>query len=158
MSALSAWVLSASLQVKDDAGHKSMRPIANDGAIAIDSVCTSIRGAIPGAPLACASVLLILAFRESNYNALATHDGGRGCGAFGVLCTRPHATWLQQVQSAFAIVQASAAKCSEPLSLYASGSCTNKTGIAISKARMAAAKQLILDVPFTPTDGSPTKT
>ena len=143
MSLIGVWIVKASLLVTDAAGHHPIKPISNDGAEAIANVCAPTQ-----APTHCAALLVVLSFRESGYNPNASHDAGRGCGAFGVLCTRPHATWLEQTKSAWAIVVESATKCKEALALYASGSCTNAAGIAISRARLTEAKRIAGALPL----------
>lgn len=137
MSITPAFVVSLSLLVQDAAGHVNTKPMPKDGAEAIASVCNATKF-----PSRCAAILAVLSFRESGNNHLAVHDGGKGCGAYGVLCRYKHDTWLDQVKSAWGLVVYSATMCEEPLALYASGSCRNKAGIEISKNRIAESKRV----------------
>lgn len=127
-----AIVLRASLLVPDAAGHLNYKPIPNDGAAAIVSKCSGTT-----MPEHCASLLLVLGFRESGFNMSASHDGGKGCGAFGALCSFPHSTWAEQVDVAWRLVIKSAEACQEPLALYCSGSCTRGLKVAREYMRLA---------------------
>lgn len=150
MSALAAWVLAASTHVKDAAGHSPTKPIPVEGAEAIAAVCSKARGAIAGATVACAAVYLVMCFRESGYNLKAIGDGGKAKGPWQIHTSVMPSTWNEAVAQYTPLLQWSAQTCKEPLAALASGSCTNKAGIDISRARMAAAKQLAIDVPYTP--------
>jgi len=92
------------------------------------------------APAHCAAVLVVLSFRESGNNFATVHDGGLGCGAFGLLCTFPHATWQEQVDSAWSQVLKSTLVCVEPLQMYCSGSCTR--GRKIAQEYMGIARRI----------------
>jgi hypothetical protein len=123
-------VLKMSLLVKDSRGHHPFRTMPADEAGAIVAECLPT-----SAPTHCAAVLTELSFRESNNNKDALHDHDqsghpRGCGAFGVLCSYPHATWAEQVHAAWTLIVESTQKCSEPLQWYASGSCTRGRSVA----------------------------
>src|SRR5262245_26397775 len=56
----------------------------------------------------CVETLLVESMRESGHKFEASHDNGRGCGAFGVLCTYAHGTWRDQVRTAWGLVLDSA--------------------------------------------------
>lgn len=148
MSALSIWILAASVHVKDADGHSPTKAIAAEGAEAIANTCEKARGAIPGATVACAAIYLVMCFRESGYRLDAIGDGGKAKGPWQVHTSLAPKTWKEAVDQYTPLIQHSAQTCAEPLAMIASGSCTNKAGIAISKARMAAAKQLMVDVPW----------
>ena len=113
-----AIVIAMSLEVPDAKGVRNYRPMPKDEAVEIVALCTRTK-----ISEYCAGILATLSFRESGNLFGAVHDGGKGCGAFGLLCTFPHATWREQVESAWAIVVKSAKTCKEPLAMYASGSC-----------------------------------
>jgi hypothetical protein len=113
-----AIVLAMSLDVPDAKGTKNYRPMPRELAVEIVALCTRTKIAEK-----CGALLSVLGFRESGYNFSAVHDGGKGCGAFGLLCTFPHATWKEQVESAWSVILKSVTTCKEPLAMYASGSC-----------------------------------
>jgi hypothetical protein len=139
MQALTAVIVAAmSLKVPDSKGHLNYRKIPQDGADAIVAVCNAT-----SAPTHCAAVLVTLGFRESGFDFSAKHDHGQGCGAWGVLCTYPHATWKEQVQSAWGLVVKSAVTCQEPLALYASGSCYS--GLRVAREYMHIARKIALE-------------
>jgi hypothetical protein len=128
-------VMAMSLRVPDAKGHLNYRAIPKDGADAVVAVCGPT-----SAPVHCAAVLVTLAFRESGNNPEARHDHDKGCGAWGVLCTYPHATWLDQAKAAWSLVTDSAVKCPEPLAMYASGSCSR--GLAVAREYMRCARTI----------------
>lgn len=135
MSLTAAIVMAMSLRVPDAKGHLNYRAIPKAGAEAVVSVCGKT-----SAPAHCAAVLVVLGFRESNNNNEARHDHDQGCGAFGALCTYPHATWLEQVDTAWKLVLESTLACKEPLAKYASGSCGY--GLSIAKEYMRIARKI----------------
>jgi len=134
-----ALILKASLLVPDAAGHLNRVKMPEDEAKAIVTRCTST-----SAPSHCAGTLIGLSFRESGNNFAAVHDGGRGCGAFGLLCTFPHSTWQEQVDSAWSQVLKSTLVCVEPLQMYCSGSCTR--GRKIAQEYMGIARKIAAEI------------
>lgn len=134
------FVIALSLLVQDGAGHTPKVGISKEGATAIVGACSKVRGAEPGASAMCAAVLVVQAFRESGYRLDAIGDGGKSHGPFQTRATPK--TWEEAVKIYLPLLQYSAATCVEPLAMVASGSCTNKAGIAISKARMAEARRI----------------
>lgn len=138
MSLTTAIVMAMSLHVPDAKGHLNYRAIPKEGAEAIVTVCAKT-----SVPTHCAAVLTTLAFRESNNNPVADHDNHKGCGAFGALCTYPHATWLEQVETAWKLVLESTIACKEPLAKYASGSCGY--GLSIAREYMRIARKIALE-------------
>lgn len=138
MSLTAAIVMAMSLRVPDSKGHLNYRAIPKDGAEAVVSVCTPT-----SAPTHCAAVLVTLGFRESGFNFAAKHDHDQGCGAWGVLCTYPHATWEEQAKSAWGLVVKSAVTCKEPLAMYASGSCG--AGLWVAREYMRIARKIALE-------------
>ena len=139
---LAAWILLASLEVTDAAGHRPAKAIAPEGAVAIAGVCNKVRGSEPGSSAMCASVMIVMCFRESGYNLSAVGDGGKAKGPWQVHSSVAPKTWDEAVKQYLPILQHSAVTCVEPLAMLASGSCTNKAGIAISRARMAEARRV----------------
>lgn len=140
MSLTVAIVTAVSLWVPDGKGHRNYRPIPQEGAQAILNRCLKTT-----TPLPCATLLDTLAFRESNNNPQAEHDHNkdgtpRGCGAFGALCTYPHATWQEQVDTAWTLILKSTETCTEPLALYVSGDCNR--GHAIAREYLGIARRL----------------
>jgi hypothetical protein len=147
MNAFVSWILAASLSVTDSAGHHPIKGIALEGAQAIADACSKVRlsnGSDPR-PM-CASVYLVMAFRESGYQLNAVGDHGHSFGPFQTRVAPK--SWKEAVDQYTPILQRSAAMCTEPLALLASGSCTNKAGIEISRARMAEAKRVSTSVPW----------
>lgn len=140
-----AWVLAASLRVQDAEGHSPTKPIAKDGAEAIVGACNKVRLVTGEDPrYMCASVYLVMAFKESGYRLDAVGDGGKARGPFQIHTSAEKApkTWDEAVKQFTPILQRSATTCEEPLAMLASGSCTNKAGIAISRVRMAEARAI----------------
>lgn len=143
-----AVILSMSLGVWDSKGNHPIKAMPKDEAVAILATCNATK-----MPVHCAAVLTVLSFRESNNSQAASHDGGKGCGAFGVLCTYPHATWAEQVQSAWKLVLESTQLCEVALAKYASGSCNQ--GRALAREYMAMARKLA--APYETTGRADTK-
>jgi hypothetical protein len=141
---LVAWILMASVAVTDVQGHRPTKGIPQDGAEAISGVCAPKGEAVQ----MCAAVYVVQAFRESGYRLDAIGDGGRSHGPYQTAQV-PH-SWKEAVAQFTPILIKSATTCAEPLALLASGSCTNKAGIAISRARMAEAKRLVAEVEWKP--------
>lgn len=168
MGPLAVWILAVSPHVTDAAGHEAGRAIAADGAVAIAKRCETRPNDYVRAM--CAAVYLTQAFRESGYNLVAvsltdcrdhltgkiyTVPWGQPCRpgdehvSFGPFQTgKKPSTWEEAVAIYAPLLERSIVTCVEPLALVASGSCTNKAGIAISRARMAAAKTLVAAHPF----------
>lgn len=139
------WILAASLRVSDAEGHNPQKPIAKEGAQAIEAACSKVRLVTGEDPRPmCASVYLVMAFRESGYRLDAIGDGGKARGPFQVHTSSPPKTWDEAVRQFTPILQRSATTCEEPLAMLASGSCTNKAGIQISRVRMAEARVIAL--------------
>jgi hypothetical protein len=139
------WILSASLRVSDAESHSPTKPIAKEGAQAIEAACSKVRLVTGEDPrYMCASVYLVQAFKESGYNLFAIGDGGKARGPFQVHTLSPPKTWDEAVKQFTPILQRSAQTCEEPLAMLASGSCTNKAGIRISRVRMAEARAIAL--------------
>lgn len=134
MSLTVAIALAMSLEVPDAKGHLNYRKMPADMASAVVYRCSQTKS-----PAHCASLVATLGFRESGYDFNARHDGNKGCGAFGVLCTYPHATWQEQVDTAWTLLVKSAATCEVPLALYVSGSCGAGHWIAKEYMRIARA-------------------
>ncbi len=169
MSPLAVWLLARSLEVTDAAGHVTTKSIGADGAAAIAKRCEKHTTA--AAQGMCGLAYTVVAFRESGYDLFAVSrtdcrshvDGhiytvpwGSDClpgdshVSFGPFQTgKKPSTWEEAVAIYAPLLERSILTCAEPLALVASGSCTNKAGIAISKARMAEAKRIFAAHPFT---------
>ncbi len=152
MSALAVWIVTVSPHVTDAAGHEAGRPIPLAGAEAIAAVCEKRPDDLSRAT--CAAVFVVMCFRESGYKLDAVGDGGRAKGPWQVHTSIAPKTWKEAVEQYAPILVRSATTCKEPLAMLASGSCTNKAGIEISKARMAASRALVATHPFKPEDPS----
>ena len=155
-SALATWLLAASVHVTDAGGHTFKR-ISQPAAEAIADGCTRtplFAGA--DGPRQCAAILLVMAARESAYRLDATGDGGRSHGAWqSQTCAGACLTsWSLQVANILGVYRHSIATCVEPLALAASGSCTNKAGVRISRERMRLAHGVYAAVPWEVSDGS----
>jgi hypothetical protein len=168
MSALAAWVLATSAFVTDHAGHRALHSIPKEGAEAIASACE--KQPTDEARATCSAVYLVQAFRESGYDLSARGDcrdhitgelyrpiNGKcreGDGeplSYGPFqMRRAPKTWAQAVADFTPALVKSATTCADALAMVASGSCTNKAGIAISRERMALAHQLVADHAFKP--------
>lgn len=133
-----AIVIGMSLKVPDSKGHLNVRKMPEEEALAVATRCLKT-----STPVHCASLLATLSFRESGNNDKASHDGGKGCGAFGALCTYPHATWQEQVDTAWSLVLKSTVTCEEPLALYVSGDCNR--GHAIAREYLGIARRIAKD-------------
>jgi len=136
------------MEVTDNAGHHPAKPIATEGATAIGDTCSKVRAVVPGASVMCAAVYVTMAFRESGYRLDAIGDGGKAKGPWQVHTSVMPKTWKDAIDQYTPLLQWSAQTCAEPLAALASGSCSNKAGIAISRARMAEAKRVVIAVPF----------
>lgn len=174
MSALALWILTVSPFVTDAAGHEAARAIAREGAEAIAKRCQD-KPTFEG-QARCSAVYLVHSFLESGWNLLAvsltdcrdhltgkvyTVPWGQQCRegddhvSFGPFQTgkRPK-DWEDAVASFTPLLIKSSTTCKEPLAMVASGSCSNKAGIAISRARMKKAFDLVDAHPFKPEDKS----
>jgi len=175
MTPLAAWIVSVSTFVTDAAGHPATKPIDVAGAEAIAKRCEGV-GKTFEEQATCGAVYLVHSFLESGYNLLAvsrtdcrdhltgkfyTVPWGETCRpgdepvSFGPFQTgKKPKDWEEAVAIFTPLLIKSATTCLEPLAMVASGSCTNKAGIAISKSRMAKARKLVADHPFKPEDKS----
>lgn len=171
---LAAWIVSVSTFVTDAAGHPATKPIALDGATAIAKRC--VDKPTNESKARCGAVYLVHSFLESGYNLLAvsrtdcrdhltgriyTVPWGEDCApgdehvSFGPFQTgKKPKDWEEAVAIFTPMLVKSATTCAEPLAMVASGSCSNKAGIAISRARMGKAFALVAAHPFKPEDPS----
>lgn len=167
-TALVAYAIARSLDVTDVEGHQATKAIARDGAVAIADACE--KQPTDEAKGKCVDVYLVQAFRESGYQLDAvskvdcrdhltgrtyTVPWGTPCRegdthvSFGPFQTgKKPSTWAEAVAIFTPLLIKSATTCVEPLAMVASGSCTNKKGIEISRARMAEADRIYRAHPF----------
>jgi hypothetical protein len=92
------------------------------------------------------AVLLVIAREESRFRRDAVGDGGKSLGVFELKGTSRHDAFDLRAAAriAYARLRESAAACPDaPLAVYASGSCTNRTGRRISAQRMAEARKVV---------------
>lgn len=145
---LAAFVVAASALVTDAQGHP-MRAIAAEGADAIASGCIASPIFQNDDGRHCASLLVVMAARESGYQLGAVGDGGKAKGPFQVHDAIAPKTWREAVDRYLEIVRRSMKACPDhPLAVLASGTCTNKAGRAISATRIAEAKRVYAATPW----------
>jgi hypothetical protein len=149
---LALWLTTASAEVKDARGFAGRPHPTVVQAIADASIADPALGDAQHT----ASLLLVIAFRESSYRADVIGDGGRSCGLYQSACA---STKLRdpvgQTRIALTNIRRSISACPDAiLAVYASGTCGNVAGRRISVSRVAESQRLIAMVPAVQEGGT----
>lgn len=152
LAKLTAWILAAAFQMS---GNTTQMPPKLANGIATMSMAYPLFGDGDNGVQLTASTLVDFAWHESGYNNRLIGneaDGGHSYGAFMIRNCEPYTCWeiiTDEQKSAYVALKWMARSmhyCDQYpywFSIYASGTCTNAAGRAISKTRITEAEQLV---------------